>query len=288
MVFIMHDQDIVFDSDLNHLLSAICQKYKYDFQDYLRKPLKRRMVLAMNQLHCEDLSELLKKTMDDPLFFEQLLQYLTIAVTEMFRDPPYFLNVRKHILPVLKTYPSIKIWVAGCSTGEEAYSLAILLKEEGLLDRAHIYGTDINARNLKKAELGQIKIADLDRATENYFQAGGKAKFSDYYTIESGIASYTPNLRARITFTDHSLSTDSVFLETQFVSCRNVLIYFDRKLQGRTLELFYESLCRKGFLGLGLKETLDFTKYASTFNSLGPCHKLYQKNDNNKTLEKTL
>ncbi|MDD4972715.1 MAG: protein-glutamate O-methyltransferase CheR [Bacteriovorax sp.] len=284
----MDNQNSDFEIELGLLLEAIYLKYKYDFRDYSRASLKRRMSLALRELNCATLSALQDKILHDPIIFSELLQYLTIPVTEMFRDPSYFRAIREKVIPVLKTYPSLKIWVAGCSTGEEAYSYAILLKEEGLLDRTIIYATDINAKSLQKAQAGVFGLDDIQKFTKNYQRSGGKATFSDYYTANFDAAIFHKSLKSNITFTDHSLSTDSVFSETQFISCRNVLIYFDRKLQDRALGLFYESLGRKGFLGLGPKETIEFSKYAKAFDTIIEKERIYQKNENDPLQEKKL
>jgi chemotaxis protein methyltransferase CheR len=195
----------------------------------------------------------------------------------MFRDPAYFLALRRHVVPVLRTYPSLKVWVAGCSTGEEPYSLAILLHEEGLLDRTILYATDINHASLEKARHGIFPLEPMQAFTRNYQRAGGLRSFSDYYSAAYGGALFDRRLRDSITFADHSLATDSVFSETQLVSCRNVLIYFNRTLQDRALGLFHESLSRRGFLGLGSKETLDFSAYAERFEPVSRPDRLYRK-----------
>lgn len=275
----MDKHDPNFEIELKLLLTAIFDKYKYDFRDYKRPSLKRRISLAKIKLNCGTMSELQDKILHDADSFSELLQYLTIPTTEMFRDPAFFLAVREKVIPVLKTYPSLKIWVAGCSSGEEVYSYAILLKEEGLLDRTTIYATDINTKSLEIAQAGVFAIEHIQKFTNNYQHSGGKAAFSDYYTANFDAAIFNKSLKKNITFTDHSLSTDSVFSETQFISCRNVLIYFDQKLQERALGLFHHSLCRKGFLGLGPKETVEFTKYADAFEIIAPHDRIYQKKE---------
>jgi chemotaxis protein methyltransferase CheR len=197
----------------------------------------------------------------------------------MFRDPAYFLSLRQNVVPLLRTYPSLKVWVAGCSTGEEVYSLAILLREEGLLSRTLIYATDINPQTLQKAEAG---IYDVDRIagfTDNHRNSGARGSLSDYYTAAYGRAVFDKSLKQHIVFSDHSLATDSVFAEVQLVSCRNVLIYFNRDLQDRAVGLFREALCRKGFLGIGSKETLRFTIHSDGFSDVDREHRIYQKVD---------
>lgn len=266
-----------FDIELRMLVEAVYLKYNYDFRDYTGASQKRRVLVAMREMGCNTVSELQSRVLHDPNGFAQLLQYLTIPVTEMFRDPDYFRAVREQVAPFLKTYPSLKIWVAGCSTGEEVYSLAILLKEEGLLERSIIYATDINPKSLETARRGVYPIDRMRLYTENYQKSGGKAAFSDYYTAAYGGALFERSLIENVTFADHSLSTDTVFSETHFVSCRNVLIYFNRTLQDRVFGLFHESLCHRGFLGLGSKESIDFSSYSGRFEPLARRERVYRK-----------
>jgi chemotaxis protein methyltransferase CheR len=266
-----------FDIELRMLVEAVYLKYNYDFRDYTGASQKRRVLVAMREMECDTVSALQAKVLHEPNGFAQLLQYLTIPVTEMFRDPEYFLAIREQVAPLLSTYPSLKIWVAGCSTGEEVYSLAILLKEEGLLERSIIYATDINPKSLEAARRGVFPLDRMRLFTENYQKSGGKAAFSDYYTAAYGGALFDRDLIENVTFADHSLATDSVFSETHFVSCRNVLIYFNRKLQDRVFGLFHESLCHRGFLGLGSKESIDFSSYAERFEPLARRERLFRK-----------
>jgi len=266
-----------FDIELRMLVEAVYLKYNYDFRDYTGASQKRRVLVAMREMECATVSELQSRVLHEPNGFAQLLQYLTIPVTEMFRDPEYFLAVREQVAPFLKTYPSLKIWVAGCSTGEEVYSLAILLKEEGLLERSIIYATDINPESLDAARRGVFPLDRMRLYTENYQKSGGKGAFSDYYTAAYGGALFERSLMENVTFADHSLSTDSVFSETHFVSCRNVLIYFNRRLQDRVLGLFHDSLCHRGFLGLGSKESIDFSSYAERFEPLARRERVFRK-----------
>ncbi|WP_345944726.1 protein-glutamate O-methyltransferase CheR [Variovorax sp. dw_954] len=263
--------------ELRLLMEAIYLKYNHDFRDYTGASQKRRVLYALDQLDLPTISALQEKVLRDPALFARLLQFLTIPVSEMFRDPAYFLALRRQVVPVLHTYPSIKVWVAGCSTGEEVYSLAILLREEGLLERALIYATDINPASLDKARQGIFGLDAVRGFTANYQRAGGQRAFSDYYTAAYDAARFDPSLRANVIFADHSLATDSVFAETQLVSCRNVLIYFNRQLQDRALGLFHESLCHRGFLGLGSKESIDFSAYAERFRALSPLERIYRK-----------
>ncbi|MDB5751649.1 MAG: chemotaxis protein CheR [Ramlibacter sp.] len=265
------------DIEIRLLIEAVFLRYGHDFRDYSPASLKRRVLQARERMGAASISALQERVLHDAAEFSQLLQYLTVPVSEMFRDPPYFLALRQQVIPVLRTYPSIKVWVAGCSTGEEPYSLAILLQEEGLLDRTILYATDINHASLDKARQGIFGLEAVRAFTRNYQRSGGLRSFSDYYTAAYGGALFDKSLRDSITFADHSLATDSVFSETQLVSCRNVLIYFNRKLQDRALALFHESLSHRGFLGLGTKETLDFSGYAGRFDVVSRAERVYRK-----------
>ena len=265
------------DIELRLLIEAIYLKYSYDFRDYSGTSLKRRVLHATKLFECRSISALQERILHDPHAFHELLQYLTISVSELFRDPSYFLALRQEVVPVLRTYPSLRLWVAGCSTGEEVHSLAILLHEEGLLERTLIYATDINPRSLEQAQRGIYAVDDLAQASENYRAAGGKGSLSDYYTAAYDGALFDKLLRANVTFADHSLATDSVFSETHLISCRNVLIYFNRQLQNRAIGLFHESLCHRGFLGLGSKESLDFTDFAAEFEVVNRRERVFRK-----------
>jgi chemotaxis protein methyltransferase CheR len=268
-----------FEIELQLLLDAIYLKYHYDFRGYAQASLKRRLRTALERFSCSTLSQLQERMLRDATVFQALLDLLTVPVSEMFRDPRYFLTIRQMVVPVLKTYPSLKIWVAGCSTGEEAYSLAILLREEGLLERTLIYATDINAQTLAKAEAGVYEIDRIAGFTDNHQQSGGTTSLSDYYTAAYGRAVFDKTLKAHIAFSDHSLATDSVFAEVQLVSCRNVLIYFNRPLQDRAVGLFRDALCRRGFLGLGAKETVRFSAHTDAFAEVVPGERIYQKRE---------
>jgi chemotaxis protein methyltransferase CheR len=265
------------DIELRMLVEAVYLKYNYDFRDYTGASQKRRVQAAMRVMECDTVSALQARVMHEPAAFAQLLQFLTIPVTEMFRDPEYYLALRRHVIPFLKTYPSLKIWVAGCSTGEEVYSLAILLKEEGLLERSLIYATDINPESLEAARRGVMPLERMRLYTENYQKSGGTQAFSDYYTAAYGGALFERELVENVTFADHSLATDSVFAETHFISCRNVMIYFNRRLQNRVLGLFHDSLVHRGFLGLGSKESIDFSSYAQRFEPLAKRERVFRK-----------
>ena len=265
------------DIELRLLIEAIYLKYSYDFRDYSGSSLKRRVVHAVRQFNCATVTALQERIIHDPHAFHELLQYLTIPVSEMFRDPGYFLALRQEVIPILRTYPSLKIWIAGCSTGEEVHSMAILLHEEGLLERTLIYATDINPHSLEKARKGIFPIDNMRQYSENYQLAGGHGSLADYYTAHYGHIVLDKELRKNVVFADHSLATDSVFAEMHLISCRNVLIYFDSDLQNRAFELFKQSLCHRGFLGLGMKESLRFSTQASAFEDVATVEKIYQK-----------
>ena len=268
-----------FDIELPLLIEAIYLKYHYDFRQYARASLKRRLTAALSHFDCPTLSQLQDKVLRNPTMFPQLLDFLTVPVSEMFRDPSYFRSLREHVIPILRTYPSLKVWVAGCSTGEEVYSLAILLREEGLLSRTLIYATDINPNSLQKAQAGIYDLARVAGFTENHRKSGARSSLSDYYTAAYGGVMVDKSLRQHIVFSDHSLATDSVFAEVHLVSCRNVLIYFDRGLQDRALGLFREALVRKGFLGIGSKESLRFSSEADAFEELVREDRIYRRRD---------
>ena len=268
-----------FDIELKLLLDALYLKYHYDFRGYASASLKRRLTTALPRFGCKTLSQLQDKVLHDAAVFPLLLDFLTVQVSEMFRDPSYFRALRETVVPLLRTYPSLKIWVAGCSTGEEVYSLAILLREEGLLERTLIYATDINTAALQKAEAGVYDVERLPGFTENHRKSGAKTSLSDYYTAAYGHAVFDKTLKRNVVFSDHSLATDSVFAEVQLVSCRNVLIYFKRELQDRALGLFHEALCRRGFLGIGSKESLRWSAFAEAFDDIAGEDRIYQKRD---------
>jgi len=266
-----------FEIEFRLLIDAIYHKYHYDFRQYAPASLRRRLKAAMGRFDCRTLSQLQDRVVHDPTVFPSLLDFLTVQVSEMFRDPAYFLALREQVVPLLRTYPSLKVWVAGCSAGEEAYSLAILLREEGLLPKTLIYATDINPRVLQKAAAGVYDVGRIATFTANHQKSGASSSLSDYYTAAYGGAVFDKTLREHIVFSDHSLATDSVFAEVQLVSCRNVLIYFDRKLQDRALGLFREALCRQGFLGIGAKESMHFSAHADGFSEFVREERIYQR-----------
>ena len=269
--------DEVFDLEAELLLEAVFRRYCQDFRGYAPGSLRRRLAQAREQLHCATLSELQGRALREPAVWTRLLQFLTVQYSELFRDPSYFLTLRRHVMPVLATYPSPRVWIAGCSTGEELYSIAIVLAEEKLLDRATIYATDINGTALQQAEQGIFALDRLPGFSAAYLQAGGTRSLSDYYTAAYGGALFDKRLRQKVVFADHSLATDGVFAEVQLVSCRNVLIYFNRELQDRALGLFAEALVRMGFLGLGNRETVRFSHHAAAFSELSAEGRIYQR-----------
>jgi chemotaxis protein methyltransferase CheR len=271
--------DGVEDIEIQLLLEALYQRYHYDFRHYARALIKRRLLQAREQLGFDSISTLQHSLLHEPATLPRLLDYLTVQVSEMFRDPSYFQTLREKVLPHLRTYPSLKVWIAGCSNGEELYSLAILFREEGLDQRTLFYATDINPQALHAAEAGVYPLDQIRKFTENHQKSGAKSSLSDYYTADYGRAVFDKTLRSRVVFSDHSLVTDAVFAEMHLISCRNVLIYFDRGLQDRAIGLFRDSLARKGFLGLGSKESLRFSKHAEAFTDFVRDEKIYQRRE---------
>lgn len=265
------------DIEIPLFLEAIFQKYGYDFRDYSIAHLKRRLMHRMALGNFESISLMQDKILRDKSFLIDLLEDLSINVTEMFRDPEFYLSFREQVIPNLRTYPYIKIWHAGCSTGEEVYSLAILLKEENLLDRCQIYATDFNRKVLEIAKLGIYPTQDLERHQRNYLNSGGLGKLSDYYTLKYGAIKLDHTLSRKIVFADHNLVTDTVFAEVNLIFCRNVLIYFNKDLQGKVINLFHQSLSSSGFLCLGTKESVRFTHLENSFIEIDPKQKIYKK-----------
>lgn len=263
--------------EIKLLLDGVYAWYGYDYRNYAYSSIRRRV---WHRIHAEKLSSvtgLLEKILHDPACFRRLMADFSINVTEMFRDPLFFLNFREQVVPMLRTYPSIRIWLAGCSTGEEVYSMAILLQEEGIYDKTKIYATDINADVLKVAKSGKYSLNQMRKYTNNYFQAGGKKAFSDYYSVDGEGVTFNKELKKNIVFAQHNLVTDKSFNEFHVILCRNVLIYFDKSLQERVHRLFYESLGSLGVLGLGDKEALGYTDIANCYEELSYNQKLYKK-----------
>ncbi len=271
------DPQVNEDSGLGRLLDTIYRVYHYDFREYAEASMRRRMQLAVTRLGCASLDELATRVSTDAQLFSELLKFLTVQVSDMFRDAFYFRALRERVIPYLSTYAAIRVWIAGCATGEEAYSIAILLHEASVLQRAQIYATDINPESLQTAREGVYDIARFAKFSENYRAAGGTGTLSDYYTAAYGNAVMDRRLKQAIVFSDHSLATDSVFAEVQLVSCRNVLIYFEKDLQERALGLLTDALGRRGFLGLGSKETLRFSQYALAYAEYDAEARIYRK-----------
>lgn len=271
------DAERIFEIELELLVEAIYQRYQYDFRQYSRHSLRRRLARAQEQFQCRSLSQLQDRLLREPALFPRLLDYLTVPTTELFRDPAYFLALRRHVVPYLRTYPSVKIWVAGCSTGEEAYSLAIVLAEEGLLDKTVLYATDINPRSIETARQGIYRADAVREASGNYRAAGGRGSLADYYSAAYDSVRFDPALARNVVFADHSLATDAVFAEVHLVSCRNVLIYFDRSLQDRAFSLFHDALVRQGFLGLGAKETVLLSDHKDQFEVISQDARIFRK-----------
>jgi len=263
--------------EIRLFLEGIYRKYGYDFRNYSLAHVTRRILGRVSALRLGNITELLALVLHDEAAFHALLLDLSINVTEMFRDPPYYRAFRKKVVPILKTYPYIKVWHAGCASGEEVYSTAILLTEAGLYDRSQIYATDFNQVVLQKARDGIFPLSSMKEYTANYQAAGGARAFSDYYTADFNSAIMEQSLKQRMVFADHNLVTDGVFGEMHVIVCRNVLIYFNRQLQERVIGLFSDSLCHGGFLCLGLKESLMFTKYASRFVPVSEEERIFRK-----------
>lgn len=273
----MDDDTALFDLEVKLLLEAMYQRYQHDFRDYAVTSVRRRMQQAMAHFGCAHLGELQHRLLHEPALFQQALQFFTVQLSEMFRDPSYFRALREDVMPVLQTYPSLKVWIAGCSTGEEVWSIAVVLAEEGLLDRTVVYATDINPASLHAAEAGVYPLDRLAQFSRNYQAAGGRGSLAEHYSTAYDQAVFDRRLRKQIVFADHSLATDSVFSEVHLVSCRNVLIYFNRELQDRAVGLFREALVHRGFLGLGQKETLQFGAHAAAFEPWVANERIYRK-----------
>lgn len=265
--------------EILELLHVVREQYDYDFTDYAEASITRRIQLFMDSHKFKNIKDLTAALVSDEGFFELFIQNASVTVTEMFRDPEFYKSLRNKIMPRLATYPIIKIWVAGCATGEEAYSIAILLKEEGLYKRSIIYATDINQQSIRISKEGIYHINKMKDYTKNYIKSGGKKSFSDYYKANFDSVIMSKNLKENIVFSPHNLTVDKSFNEFQLIICRNVLIYFNQKLQNKIFNLFYESLCPFGFLGLGNKESLLFSDKKNKFGEIDKKEKIYIKSD---------
>jgi len=263
--------------EISLLLEAVYQKYGYDFRQYSEAHIRRRIMSRMAMAGLENVSQVQAKVLNDETFAATLLQDLSITVTEMFRDKLFYRSLRENVLPILKTYPFVKIWHAGCATGEEAYSMAILLQEEGLYDRTTIYATDFNQQALNRGKEGIFSTGLIKEYTSNYQLSGGKESFSNYYTSNYDNVIMNQSLKKNIVWANHNLVTDAVFAEVHLVLCRNVLIYFDRDLQNKVQQLFYNSLINGGILCLGSKEGLRFTDLCDEYIELNAKQRIYKK-----------
>lgn len=263
--------------ELKLLLEALYQHYGYDFREYARASIKRRIWRRMMEEGLATISGLQERVLHDPSCMDRLLLDLSINVTSMFRDPTFYAAVRDKIVPLLRTYPFIRIWNPGCSTGEETYSLAILLREEGLESRTRIYATDINGVVLQQAKEGIFRLDRMQEFTQNYLRYGGRCSFSDYYTVFGDRARFDASLLDHAVFAQHNLVSDASFNEFNLIVCRNVMIYFDRALQDKVHGLFHRSMARSGVLALGHKESIRFTSHVDAYEELDRHEKLYRR-----------
>ena len=265
------------DIEMQLLLEGIYDHYGFDFREYAPSSLKRRLRKRVQAEKLQTLSGLQEKVLHDPACMERLLRVLSVNVTAMFRDPGFYAAFRAAVVPLLRTYPVIRIWIAGCSTGEEAYSVAIVLEEEGLYERTRIYATDINEVVLERAKAGALSLKDMPVYTDSYLRAGGTRELSNYFAEAGGKLRISPSLSENIVFAQHNLVSDGPFNEFNVIMCRNVLIYFVRTLQERVHQLFYASLNSFGVLALGQKESLRFTPYEACYQELDARQKLYRR-----------
>jgi chemotaxis protein methyltransferase CheR len=263
--------------EIDLLLEGVHRHYGLDFRGYALGSLKRRLARRMREEGTPTLSALQEKVLHDPEAMERLMVALSISVTAMFRDPSFYEAFRTKVVPLLRTYPFIRLWNAGCATGEETFSLAIVLEEEGLLERTRIYATDFNAGVVDRARSGEFSLSRMKMYTENYLKAGGQKEFSRYYTAEGPVARFAPSLLENVVFAKHNLVSDGSFNEFHGILCRNVLIYFGQPLQQRVHELFHDSLVNFGVLGLGHKETIRFTNVEEFYEPIDSREKLYRR-----------
>lgn len=265
------------DEELNELLTIVYNTYGYNFNDYSKASLMRRVKRFMQEAKLKSSYDLKFYLTNDKAVFDYFLQSLTVNVTEMFRDPEFYKAIREKVIPVLASYPIIKIWHAGCSSGEEVFSMAILLHEAGLLNRSKIYATDINPLNIEKAKKGILPLDVMKDYVSNYIKSGGQNDFASYYTARYNNAIISKELRENVVFSQHNLVTDQVFNEFQLVCCRNVMIYFNKSLQNRVIHLFYDSLSTFGYLALGIKESLLFTDIRNKFEEVSRHEKIFRR-----------
>lgn len=269
--------DKVEDIEIDLLLEGLYRAHGFDFRDYSRASIKRRIYELLRAEKLDTVSAFQNKILHDNACLERFLLGVSVHATAMFRDPSFYLTFRKRVVPLLRTYPTVQIWIAGCSTGEEVYSLAILLEEERLYGKSRIYATDISQAVLRRAREGIFPLAAMRDYTTNYHQAGGTHEFSDYYTAQYDSVMFSPSLRSNVVFSEHNLATDGSFNEFQVILCRNVMIYFNKDLQARVHNLLYDSLSMFGVFGLGNKESLKFTPRAAFYEHLNEKDKLYRK-----------
>jgi chemotaxis protein methyltransferase CheR len=263
--------------EIQLLLEGIYRHYGYDFRGYAPGSLKRRLWRRAYGEKVESISALQERVLHDSAVMERLLLDLSINVTSMFRDPTFYVAFREKVVPLMRTYPFVRIWNAGCSTGEETYSLAILLKEAGVYEKSRIYATDINDSVLEHARQGAFPLEKMRDYTENYLHAGGSEEFSSYYAADGAVARFDPSLREHVVFAQHNLVTDAAFNVFNVIVCRNVMIYFGKALQDRVHELFYDSLETFGILALGHKESIRFSRHEDSYEALDAQEKLYRK-----------
>ncbi|HMI01753.1 MAG TPA: protein-glutamate O-methyltransferase CheR [Pedobacter sp.] len=259
---------LISDEQVETLLSDLLEQYGYDFTGYSRASLKRRITRLYAMDKAVSFGEFRYKVSNDNTYFKRFVEQITVNVTEMFRDPAFFKRLREEVLPVLGTYPFIRIWLAGCSTGEEAYSISIILKELSLLHKSLIYATDLNPAVLERAAQSMFGLSNMKQYSENYILSGGSKDFSSYYSANYSLAKFNEELKSKIIFSTHNLVSDHSFNEFQLILCRNVLIYFDRDLQHKVLNLFDDSLEELGYLALGSKETINFSQIAKKYKRL--------------------
>lgn len=263
--------------EVDQLLEAIFFRYGYDFRNYARASLERRIRHRLELSGLTYVSELIPKVLHEPEFFDLFLKDMSITVTEMFRDPTVFKRLREDVFPYLRTFPRVNVWHAGCATGEEVYSMAILLKEEGLLEKTRIYATDYNNHSLEVAKKGIYPTEKMKQFSDNYHASGAKGSFADYVKVKYGAAKVDEALKKQITFANHNLMKDQSFAQMHLILCRNVMIYFDKTLQDAVLSLFAESLVHRCFLVLGSKETLEFSQVAGIFEKSFEKERIYRK-----------
>lgn len=265
------------DLEIDLLLTALAQRYGYDFRNYARASMKRRIRRAVQEQRVKTISGLQEVLLHNPDALHDFVSVLSVHVTSLFRDPKFYLKIRQEVVPLLRTYPFVRVWIAGCATGEEVLSMAILLEEEGLKNKVRIYGTDISDELLRHAATGRFPLDRMKDYTQNYHQAGGKTDFSSYYRVQGDQVLFAPRLFENVVFSQHNLASDAAFNEFQMVLCRNVMIYFDQTLRDRVHQLFCNSLCLFGVLGLGLRESIRFSAVADCYDTIDADLRLYRR-----------